>query len=62
MKQDHFSKGTILWLEKCMVLLTFTFSNILILIALAKSVFTYYPQIMTKSSTGDFIRIDACTG
>ena len=45
-----------------MVLLTFTFSNILLLIALAKSVFMYYPQIMTKSSTGDFIRIDACTG
>ena len=37
-------------------MLTFTFSYILILIAITKSVFTYYPRIMVESSTGDFIR------
>ena len=37
------------------LLFTFIFLNILIPVALAKSVSLYYPRIMVKSSTGDFI-------
>ena len=37
------------------LLFTFIFLNILTPVALAKSVSLYYPRIMVKSSTGDFI-------
>ena len=37
------------------LLFTFIFLNILTPVALAKSVSLYYPRIMAKSSTGDFI-------
>ena len=38
------------------LLFTFIFLNILTPVALAKSVSLYYPRIMVKSSTGDFMR------
>ena len=42
-------------LYRLSLLLTFIFLSILAPVALAKSVFLYFPRIMAKSSTGDFI-------
>ena len=53
---SYFKQDTMAWhIYRLSLLLTLIFLSILAPVALAKSAFLYFPRIMAKSSTGDFI-------